>query len=170
MIGKERDDLNEKEQMIVQPPAAGPVKFFHPATEPRSTQGRRVVGLVLNQQAVQSAVVAESRRWSDHQDSNRGGNRTHRLDRNETNAALSQCHLGRSEPDGATPRYTINVEAATDRNKRLKKPYFALEQQERSVCVAREVSGRRKIRCSNWSWRTVAKWWKSAKRQAVQTD
>lgn len=144
MIGKERDDLNEKEQMIVQPPKPlDPLNF--------STQQQSLVQL----KAAGSLDLSSTNKlfnpllWQKAADGRiikiQTGEETGPIALTVTkqtplylNVTLDGVNLTE-----ATPRYTINVEreAATDRNKRLKKPYFASLNNKNEAFVLREVSG-----------------------------
>jgi hypothetical protein len=89
------------------------------------------------------------------------------IGRDESDAAASKHHAGWGEPVEATPRYTINVEreAAPERNKRLKKPYFATLNNKNEAFVLREVSGPAENPVlETGTGRMAARSWKSAKR------
>lgn len=144
MIGKERDDLNEKEQMIVVPPKSlDPLNF--------STQQVRIVELktAAMLDLATTNKVFNPLLWQKGADGRilkiKTGDETGPKALVVTKA--TPLHLNITL-DGvnlseATPRYTINVEreAAPERNKRLKKPYFATLNNKNEAFVLREVSG-----------------------------
>lgn len=144
MIGKERDDLNEKEQKIVAPPkplevlsfstqqvrivelkAAGALdlsgghKVFNPVLWQKTADGRRVKVTTGEETGPKALVVTKS---------------------TPLYLTISLDGVNLSE---ATPRYTINVEreAAADRSKRTKKPYFATLNSKNDAFTIREVTG-----------------------------
>jgi len=143
MIGKERDDLNEKEQMIVQPPKPlEPLNF--------ATQQVRIVELKAAAMLDLSTTnkVFNPLLWQKAADQ-----RLIKVTTGEETGAKALV-VTKATPlylnitlDGvntseAVPRYTVNVEreAATDRNKRIKKPYFATVNNKNDAFVLREVS------------------------------
>lgn len=144
MIGKERDDLNEKEQTILVPPK--PLEPLNFATQQLAVVELRAAG---NLDLSTSNKVFNPLLWQKTSDG-----RIIKLSTGEETGAkalavtkatplylnISLVGVNTSE---AIPRYTINVEreAATDRNKRSKKPYFATVNNKNDAFVLREVSG-----------------------------
>lgn len=144
MISGERDDLNEKEKMIVVPPkpleplnfstqqlrlvelkAAGFLdlastnKVFNPLLWQQAPDGRRIKVNTGEETGAKALVVTKA---------------------TPLYLNISLDGVNTSE---ATPRYTINVEreAALDRNKRAKKAYFATLNNKNDAFVLREAGG-----------------------------
>lgn len=144
MISGERDDLNEKEQMIVVPPKpleplnfstqqmrlaelkgagfldlASTNKVFNPVLWQQGADGRRIKVSTGEETGAKALVVTKATPLY-------------------LNISLDGVNLSE-----ATPRYTINVEreAASDRTKRAKKAYFATLNNKNDAFVLREASG-----------------------------
>lgn len=144
MIGKERDDLNEKEQTIIVPPKPlEPLNFSTQQVTITELRGAAVLDLATTNKVFNPLL------WQKAPDG-----RIFKLTTGEETGAKAlvvtksvplylNISLSGVNTSEAVPRYIINVEreAAADRSKRSKKPYFATVNNKNDAFVIREVSG-----------------------------
>lgn len=144
MISGERDDLNEKEQMIIVPPK--PLEPLNFATQQVSLVELRVASVLdlATTNKVFNPVLwqkgADGRIIKVTTGEETGPRALQVMKSTPLYLTISLDGVNLSE---ATPRYTINVEreAAPERGKRGKKPYFATLNNKNDAFTLREASG-----------------------------
>ncbi len=144
MISSERNDLNEKEQMIVVPPKPlEPLNFstqqfslteLRAATYLDLSSSNKVFNPVLWQQGADGRII----KVTTGEETGPSALQVTKVTPLYLNISLDGINLTE-----AMPRYTINVEreAATERSKRNKKPYFATLNNKNDAFTLREASG-----------------------------
>lgn len=144
-IGSERDELKQKESEIVNQPAK-PLEPLNFATQQVAVvQLRRAAQLdlastnkVLNPLLWQKTPEGKLIKFSTGEEAGPKALVVTKLTPLHLNISLDGVNTSE-----ATPRYTISVEreAAADRAKRTKKPYFASLNNKNEVFTVREASG-----------------------------
>ncbi len=144
-IGSERDELKQKENEIVNQPAK-PLEPLNFATQQVAVvQLRRAVQLdlastnkVLNPLLWQKTPEGKLIKFSTGEEAGPKALVVTKLTPLHLNISLDGVNTSE-----ATPRYTISVEreAAADRAKRTKKPYFASLNNKNEIFTVREASG-----------------------------
>lgn len=144
-IGSERDELKQKENDIISQPARPlePLNFATQQVVVAQLKASSALDLSTTHKAlnpVQWQKAADGRLIKIQTGEETGPKALVVLKQTPLYLTISLDGVNLSE---ATPRYTINVEreAAPDRSKRLKKPYFATLHNKNDAFVLREVKG-----------------------------